>query len=150
MNNTVALINSLKLTELSVVSTPITFSKNYQELDDEPVGILKLIKELGAFQEGELGSQIIPELLAFGNRIDYLSGKHGFNAFNDTKLESYLRTKKIENILLAGAVTSICIDSTARYATEIGFKVTIISDCTSARTLFEQKILLRANFSTLR
>ena len=40
--------------------------------------------------------------------------------------------------VLAGAVTSICIDSTGRSAHERGYGVTVLSDCTCGRTNFEQ------------
>jgi nicotinamidase-related amidase len=36
-------------------------------------------------------------------------------------------------------VTSLCIDSTGRAAYERGYNVTILSDCTSARTETEQR-----------
>ena len=34
--------------------------------------------------------------------------------------------------------SSVCIDSTARSAFELGYHVTILSDCTAGRTTFEQ------------
>ena len=49
-----------------------------------------------------------------------------------------LNKNGITNIVLAGTVTSICIDSTARSAVELGFNVTVLNDCTSSRTPFEQ------------
>jgi len=41
--------------------------------------------------------------------------------------------------LVAGTSTSLCIDSTGRAAYERGYNVTILSDCTSARTETEQR-----------
>jgi nicotinamidase-related amidase len=35
-------------------------------------------------------------------------------------------------------VTSICVDSTGRAAYDRGYKVSVLSDCTSGRTTFEQ------------
>ena len=40
---------------------------------------------------------------------------------------------------MAGVVCSICIDSTGRSAFERGYKVTMLSNCISGRTVFEQK-----------
>jgi nicotinamidase-related amidase len=40
--------------------------------------------------------------------------------------------------VLAGTVTSICIDSAGRAAHERGYRVSILSDCTSSRSNFEQ------------
>ena len=63
-----------------------------------------------------------------------------------TSLESYLQAHQIEHVILAGAVTSICIDSTGRSAHEKNYQVTILSDCISARTVFEQEFYLENVF----
>jgi len=121
-----------------MISTPILFMPDYSELI-EPVGILKTIKEVGAFKSGSPGSETINELLQFGERIIEVPGKRGLNAFSNTKLDDILHEQEITTIVLAGVVTSICIDSTGRSAFERGYKVLILSDCTSGRTLFEQE-----------
>jgi nicotinamidase-related amidase len=136
--NTVELLQSVTSTPVLSVTTPIFFSSTYEELTD-PVGILKTIKEAGAFQTNTFGSQIIPEIKPFEAHILEIPGKQGFNAFDKTNLDFLFKKKGIVNLVLAGAVTSICIDSTGRYAHERGYHVTVLSDCTSARTAFEQK-----------
>ncbi|GAB4326754.1 MAG: hypothetical protein OHK0047_12330 [Leptolyngbyaceae cyanobacterium] len=136
--NTVHLIQCLAPTPALIVTTPIFFTPNYEELID-PIGILKTIKEVGAFQAGTPGSETIKELDPFKDRILEVPGKRGFNAFINTNLDEILKQRGITNIVLAGAVTSICIDSTGRAAHEKGYHVTILSDCTSARTVLEQE-----------
>ncbi|MGI0483882.1 cysteine hydrolase family protein [Pantanalinema rosaneae CENA516] len=135
--NTIALIKQLQSTSVPIISIPIFFTPSYSELI-EPVGILQTIKAVGAFQRGTYGSETIPELRQFGDRIVEVPGKRGLNAFSNTDLDTILRQQGITEIVLAGTVTSICIDSTGRSAYELGYKVTILSDCTSARTVFEQ------------
>ena len=136
--NTVDLIEQLLPTPILIVATPIFFTSGYQELV-EPVGILKTIKEVGAFQAGTKGSQMIPELLRFKDQITEVPGKRGLNAFSNTDLDALLRQRQITNVVIAGTVTSICIDSTGRFAHELGYQVSILCDCTSARTVFEQE-----------
>jgi nicotinamidase-related amidase len=136
--NTVHLLDCLAPTSALVITTPIFFTPNYEELVD-PIGLLKTIKEVRAFQMGTLGSETIQELKPFEKRILEVPGKRGFNAFINTNLNEVLREKHITDVVLAGAVTSICIDSTARFAHENGYHVTILSDCTSARTVLEQE-----------
>ena len=120
-----------------VVSTPIVFTQNYEELDS-PTGILKTIKEVGAFREGTHGCEEIDELKEFEGLITQVLGKRRLNAFSNTHLEQILRSHDIKTIVMAGTVTSICIDSTARHAADLGFEVVVLSDCTSGRTVFEQ------------
>ena len=100
-----------------IVNTPIHFTEDYSELDD-PVGILKVIKETGAFQKGCKGSQTISEFKQYSSIITDVPGKRGLNAFSNTNLESLLRKHDINQVVLAGTVTSICIDSTGRHAAE--------------------------------
>lgn len=146
LENTVNLVTQLSGTTVPIVATPIVFTEDYQELDEDPVGILKVIKEVGAFKAGSKGSETIPELVQFGSRIDQIPGKHGLNAFSNTELQAYLEARNVSNLVLAGTVTSICIDSTARSAYERGFRVYVLSDCTSARTNFEQEFYCRNIF----
>lgn len=137
LKNTMTLVARLAPTPITMVSTPIVLTPDYRALAS-PSGILHKIKESGAFAAGSAGAQTVPELLAFGDRIDYVQGKVGFNGFSGTQLDSFLRSKAIEQVLLAGMVTSLCIDSTGRAAYERGYGVTLLSDCTSARTPTEQ------------
>ena len=137
LSNTINLLDCLEPTSVLIVETPIFFTSDYEEMVD-PIGILKTIKEVGAFQKGTEGSQTIDELSRFQDRILCIPGKRGFNAFVNTNLNEVLQQHAIENIILAGTVTSVCIDSTGRSAHEKGYQVTILADCTSARTVFEQ------------
>ena len=133
LTNTLALIRALAPTEATIISTPIILAPDYRAMAS-PVGILNTMKEVGAFQEGSTGADNIPELAEFGDRVEYVSGKVGFNAFSNTTLGDVLVERGIENVLVCGMVTSLCIDSTGRAAYERGYNVTIISDCSSART----------------
>lgn len=135
--NTVHLLEVLADMPVLIIATPIFFTPTYEELSD-PVGILKIIKDVGAFQGNKSGSATIRELQPFQSKIVEVPGKRGLNAFGNTNLAELLKQNQITDVVLAGAVTSICIDSTGRSAHEQGFNVTILSDCTSARTTFEQ------------
>ena len=132
------IINLVKRSENTlIISTPIIFSEDYNELID-PVGILQTIKKVGAFKKGTKGAETIDQIKAFGDKIIEIPGKLGLNAFANTSLEETLLSKNIEEVILAGTVASICIDSTGRSAHEKGFKVTMLSDCISGRTVFEK------------
>ncbi|MEQ8584149.1 MAG: cysteine hydrolase [Marinoscillum sp.] len=135
IENTVNMIR--KSEDTLIISTPIIFSQDYSELTD-PVGILKTIKEEGAFRKGTSGSETIHQITQFGDKVMEIPGKQGLNAFVNTSLEQTLRNQGVEQVILAGTVASICIDSTGRSAFEKGFKVTMLSDCISGRTVFEK------------
>lgn len=138
LQNSKSLLDRLSDTEVTIISTPIVFTQTYEELQN-PVGILKTIKDVGAFKHDTPGSQTVPQVRSFGSRILEVSGKRGLNAFSAPELNVILQERGIRSFVLAGAVTSICIDSTGRSAFDQGYEVTILSDCISARTQFEQQ-----------
>jgi len=136
--NSLSLVERVAKTDLMMIQTPIQFRDDYSELG-HPVGILRAIKEVGAFKRSSPGGAVIDQMQAYGDRIQTVPGKHGLNAFSNTDLESILRERSIKNIILVGAVTSICIDSTGRSAHERGFNVYVLNDCTCGRTQMEQE-----------
>jgi nicotinamidase-related amidase len=137
LENTLSLIRDLEESATLMVQTPIIFTEDYSELVD-PVGILATIKQVGAFKAGSSGASVIEPFIALGDRLMTVPGKRGLNAFSNTELGTILQSHGVEDIVLAGTVTSICIDSTGRSAFEQGFRVHVLSDCTSARTNVEQ------------
>lgn len=139
---TTALMTRLADSPVTMIATPILFTPNYEELV-EPTGILKVVRDSGAFRAGTPGGETVQEFEAFGDRLLQVPGKRGLNAFSNTDLDRVLHERGIKNIALAGAITSVCIDSTGRAATERGYRVAVLSDCTVGRTPFEQEFFCR-------
>lgn len=51
-------------------------------------------------------------------------------SFTNTDLEDWLRTRDIEKVVIAGYMTQMCCDTTARQALHLGFEVEFLSDAT--------------------
>lgn len=134
---TIDLLHQVAPTPVTIIHTPIVLDPDYRALANA-VGILDTIKESGAFSKGTQGADILPEIAAFGDRIITVSGKVGFNGFVNTELDTLLRERQIRDVLLAGMITSLCIDSTGRAAYERGYRISVLSDCTASRTRSEQ------------
>lgn len=61
---------------------------------------------------------------------DLLVEKNLPGSFTDTILESWLREKGIDTVVVVGYMTQMCCDTTARQAVHLGFKVEFLSDAT--------------------
>ena len=76
---------------------------------------------------GEPGWDFVPELLPEHDEI--IIDKPGTGAFHGTDLQHILMTAGIENLILTGVTTGVCVTSTAREAADRGFNVLVLSDC---------------------
>ena len=59
--------------------------------------------------------------------------KKTWGAFTGTGLEAALRERGVTHLVLAGIATSIGVESTARFASELGFNVTLVTDAMTDR-----------------
>ena len=59
--------------------------------------------------------------------------KHLPGSFTGTALETLLRERGIERVVLAGFMTQMCVDTTARQAAHLGYAVTVLADACAAK-----------------
>ncbi len=55
--------------------------------------------------------------------------KHRYSGFVGTNLEQILRALKIQNLIVTGVATNVCVESTARDGFMRDFFVVLVSDC---------------------
>lgn len=145
IDHTTALIDSLLDTHVLILNTPILFSEDYSEMND-PSGLMATIKKSGAFRREAWGGDVHPAIQRYGDRIVQFQGKTRFNGFHGTDLDNVLSAKNIKHLVIAGVLTSLCVDSTARAASDLGFSVSILTDCCAARTMEEHEFYCTSIF----
>ncbi|WP_171997751.1 isochorismatase family protein [Cronobacter sp. JZ38] len=56
--------------------------------------------------------------------------KHVHNAFTDTGLDLWLRQRDINHLIICGIRTEQCCETTTRVASDLGYRVTFVSEAT--------------------
>lgn len=88
--------------------------------------------------DGMDGPEIVPQLgPKRGDLI--IEGKTTLDAFYATELDDLLRANEIEYVAFTGFPTNLCVESSARSASDKGYRVIVVSDCTGSDALDEQR-----------
>lgn len=83
------------------------------------------------FAEGSWGGEWHPDFAPQPG--DLICTEHwGSSGFANTNLDTLLKQKGISRVIVVGLIANTCIESTARYASELGYHVTLVRDATAA------------------
>jgi nicotinamidase-related amidase len=85
------------------------------------------------FRKGSKEWELHPEVAVRSH--DALIHKSLPGSFTGTELETWLRQHAVETLAIAGYMTQMCCDTTARQAMHLGFKVEFLSDGTGTLPL---------------
>ena len=77
--------------------------------------------------QGQPGNQIIADLAPLPS--EPVVDKPGKGAFYATDLELMLRANNIEDLIICGVTTEVCVHTTVREANDRGYRVVVPQDC---------------------
>ena len=97
-------------------------------------------KDAPFFKEGSEGANLYSGLDRKDS--DRIFIKHYPNSFRDTGLDEYLQVKGIKNLIICGAMTHMCIDTTVRAGYDLGYNIEVISNgCATKDLVFNGEII---------
>lgn len=87
----------------------------------------------------EISELILPQ------STDLVIEKHYPNSFLQTSLENNLKDLKIQEIVVCGMMTHMCVDTTVRAAKGLGYGVTLVEDACATRNLIWDNQVITAD-----
>jgi len=98
---------------------------------DHPTPTQCKIMHMHHFARGEWGGEWHPDFAPKDG--DIIVQEHwGSSGFANTDLDFRLKQKGITHVIIGGLLAITCIEATARYASELGYHVTLVRDATAA------------------
>jgi ureidoacrylate peracid hydrolase len=92
--------------------------------------------------EGTVGAEIDDDVVP--PRDDEVQvTKRNYDGFHETPLDTVLRSRGIESLVMAGVTTNVCVESTARHGYFLGYYIVLASDCAAAPDRAEHDAALR-------
>jgi nicotinamidase-related amidase len=88
---------------------------------------------MASFQKGSEEWKLHPEIAK--RKFDVLIEKTMPGSFTGTDLERWLKDNGVGKVVIAGYMTQMCCDTTARQAMERGFSVEFLSDATGTLSI---------------
>ncbi|MDC0716579.1 cysteine hydrolase family protein [Nannocystis bainbridge] len=85
------------------------------------------------FVPGTAGADIHASVLPTAGEAVVL--KHQINSFRDTDLQAILDRHGVRELVIAGAMSHMCIDAATRASADLGYAVTLIHDACASRDL---------------
>jgi nicotinamidase-related amidase len=83
------------------------------------------------FAPGSDGAQTHPKVK--GREGEPVVLKHHVNAFRDTDLQAILDRHGVEEVVICGAMSQMCVDAGARAASDLGYRCVVVHDACATR-----------------
>jgi nicotinamidase-related amidase len=100
---------------------------------DHPNPTQLLVQQRHTFEKGSWGGEWHPDFVPHPG--DIMIKEHwAQSGFANTDLDFQLKQQGITHVIVIGLLANTCIESTSRFAMELGYHVTLVRDATAAFT----------------
>ena len=138
-----AILKEARQAGLPVIYIVVRFRDGFPEISPRNK-LFSGLKVSGWLREGTPGAEIHPKVAA--QRGDIVVTKRRVGAFTSTDLETILRAKNIDTLVLFGISTSGVVLSTVRLAADMDYKLVVVSDACADRNEEVQRVLTEKVF----
>ncbi|WP_321916159.1 isochorismatase family cysteine hydrolase [Paraburkholderia sp. J11-2] len=134
LDNLRAAVEAVRKADIQIIYVP---HRRWQAGDydnwDHPNPTQRLVQQRQTFAKGTWGGEWHPDFVP--QEGDIIVHEHwGQSGFANTDLDFQLKQQGITHVIVVGLLANTCIESTSRFAMELGYHVTLVRDATAAFT----------------
>jgi biuret amidohydrolase len=123
------LLEAARRSGAAAVYTRVAWQPGYPDLVvNSP--LLGMVAQFGALVEGSGKAEIVPQLAPQDG--DVVLTHQLVGGFAASQLDVILRSRGIDTVLFAGVATNASVESTARQASDLGYRTIVVADACSA------------------
>ncbi len=130
LTNVKRAIKAARAAKIPVMYVVVQFREGYPEVSERNT-LFKSIKESKRLREGAPDSKICQELTPQPGEV--VVTKKRTSAFSGSDLDALLRAKGIDTLVLTGVSSLGVVESTARFAFDMDYRIIVLRDCCSDR-----------------
>jgi nicotinamidase-related amidase len=139
LDRAAAVIKEARKANIPVIYVVVRFRDGYPEVNLHNK-LFRALKESGRLKEGTAGAEIDPKVAPLPGEV--VVTKRRVGAFSTTDLETVLRARNINTIVLSGIATSGVVLSTVRWAADKDYSIVVLSDVCADRDPEVQRVLM--------
>lgn len=138
----IRLVNAARAAGVPVIQTQFVRHPSYADVGLALREIMPGALAVDSLHIGSWDAEIIPELGPAPS--DLIVAKNRPSAFYATQLESFLSALKVENLVVCGVTTNMCVETTVRDAAQRDFRVFVAQDAVGEMDPHRHAMSLRA------
>lgn len=136
-------LNEARRSGIPVIYIVVRFRDGYPEINPRNK-LFSSLKESGRLREGTPGAEVNAKVAPQPG--DIVVTKRRVGAFSTTDLETILRAKNIDTVVLFGISTSGVVLSTVRWAADMDYRMVVVADACADRNEEVHRVLTEKVF----
>ena len=125
------LLDAARAAGVPVVYTRVAWRPDYSDLHANSP-LLNIVVQQNCLVDGTPGAAIIDELAP--QHSDRIVTHQRVGGFHNSELDKVLRSAGVDTVVFFGVATNASVEGTARAASDLGYRVVVVSDACSAAT----------------
>ena len=122
------LVDAARQNGVPVVYTRYVYRPDYRDGGVLVQDLLPALADVKSLAAGTWDAEIVDELTP--QPEDFVVDKNRYSAFYGTGLEPILTSLGVGNLVICGVTTNMCVETTARDASQRDYRVFVVSDAT--------------------